>query len=62
VLRGMDRNSARSLELIARHLPKFLHSLGRDFAGVQGSRIYNALAGGELTYRSYCLAKPVSRP
>jgi ubiquinone/menaquinone biosynthesis C-methylase UbiE len=62
VLRGMDRNSARSLELIARHLPKFLHSLGRDFAGVQGSRIYNALAAGELTYRSYCLTKPDSRP
>jgi ubiquinone/menaquinone biosynthesis C-methylase UbiE len=59
VLRGMDRNSARSLELINRHLPKFLHGLGRDFAGVQGSRIYNALVSGELTYRSYCLVKPV---
>jgi SAM-dependent methyltransferase len=59
VLRGMDRNSARSLELIGRHLPKFLHGLGRDFAGVKGSRIYNALLKGELTYRSYCLAKPV---
>jgi ubiquinone/menaquinone biosynthesis C-methylase UbiE len=58
VLRGMDRNSARSLQLIARHLPKFLHGLGRDFAGVQGSRIYNALVSGELTYRSYCLEKP----
>jgi ubiquinone/menaquinone biosynthesis C-methylase UbiE len=59
VLRGMDRNSARSLELIARHLPKFLHGLGRDFAGVRGSRIHNALLKGELTYRSYCLSKPV---
>jgi len=59
VLRGMDRNSARSLKLIDRHLPKFLHGLGRDFAGVQGSRIYNALVCKELTYRSYCLVKPV---
>jgi SAM-dependent methyltransferase len=58
VLRGMDRNSAHSMELIGRHLPKFLHGLGRDFAGVKGSRIYNALVSGELTYRSYCLAKP----
>lgn len=58
VLRGMDRNSAHSMELIARHLPKLLHGLGRDFAGVKGSRIYNALVSGELTYRSYCLAKP----
>lgn len=60
VLRGMEKNSARSLDLIARHLPKFLHGLGRDFAGTRGSRIYNALASGELTYRSYCLAKPTA--
>jgi len=59
VLRGMDRNSGRSLELIGRHLPKFMHGLGRDFAGVKGSRIYNALVCGELTYRSYCLVKPL---
>ncbi len=57
VLRGMDRNSARSMELIARNLPKFMHGLGRDFAGVRGSRIYNALVNGELSYRSYCLVK-----
>jgi ubiquinone/menaquinone biosynthesis C-methylase UbiE len=59
VLRGMDRNSPRSLELISQHLPKFLHALGRDFAGVRGSRIYKALNRGELSYRSYCLEKPV---
>lgn len=58
VLRGMERNSIRSQQLIARHLPKFLHPLGRDFAGVKGSRIYNALERGELSYRSYCLVKP----
>jgi len=58
VLRGMDRNSARSQALIAQHLPKFLQGLGRDFAGTPGSRIYNALTSGELTYRSYCLEKP----
>jgi len=61
VLRGMDRNSARSLQLIERCLPKFMHALGRDFAGVKGSRIYNALVSGELTYRSYCLAKAEER-
>jgi len=58
VLRGMDKNSERSQALIARHLPKFLHGLGRDFAGTRGSRIYNALADGELSYRSYCFVKP----
>ena len=60
VLRGMNRNSARSMELIVRHLPRFLHSLGRDFAGVQGSRIHNALRAGELSYRSYQFEKPTA--
>ena len=58
VQRGMDLNSSRSQALIARHLPKFLHALGRDFAGTKGSRIHNALTDGELSYRSYCLQKP----
>ncbi|MEX0852820.1 MAG: class I SAM-dependent methyltransferase [Bauldia sp.] len=57
VLRGMDRNSARSRDLIGRHLPRFMHGLGQDFAGVPGSRIYNALGRAEVSYRSYCFAK-----
>ncbi|HEY5042928.1 MAG TPA: class I SAM-dependent methyltransferase [Verrucomicrobiae bacterium] len=58
VLRGLDRNSARSQNLVARHLPRFMHSLGRDFAGIKGSRIHKALASGEISYRSYCFEKP----
>ena len=58
VLRGMDVNSQRSLQLITGNLPKFMHNLGRDFAGVQGSRIYAALQNGKLSYRSYCFTKP----
>jgi ubiquinone/menaquinone biosynthesis C-methylase UbiE len=61
VLRGMNHNSARSQELVARHLPKFMHSLGRDFAGITGSRVHNALSSGELSYRSYCFEKPVAK-
>jgi ubiquinone/menaquinone biosynthesis C-methylase UbiE len=57
VLRGMDRNGERNRDLVARHLPKFLHSLGYDFAGVPGSRIYNALQKGEISYRSFCFVK-----
>ena len=57
VQRGMLRNSARSMDLIVRHLPKFLHSLGRDFAGIEGSRIYEALKRGEVSYRSYGFEK-----
>lgn len=57
VLRGMDCNAARSEALICQRLPKFLHSLGRDFAGLPGSRVYEALKDGELSYRSWCLRK-----
>jgi ubiquinone/menaquinone biosynthesis C-methylase UbiE len=59
VLRGMNQNSSRSLDLVKRRLPKFLRSLGRDFAGTKGSRIYQALNSGELSYRSYCFEKPI---
>ena len=61
VLRGLAANSTRSQDLIARHLPKFLHGVGRDFAGTKGSRIYNALTSGELSYRSYCFMKLASK-
>ena len=39
VLKGMDRNAERSLRLIRERLPRFMHALGRDFAGVPGSRV-----------------------
>lgn len=58
VLRGMERNAARSEKLICQRLPKFLHSLGRDFAGLPGARVYEALKSGELSYRSWCCRKP----
>lgn len=57
VLRGMAINSERSVELLDKHLPGFLHDLGRDFAGVEGSRIYEGLANGGISYRSYCFQK-----
>jgi ubiquinone/menaquinone biosynthesis C-methylase UbiE len=59
VLRGMERNSACSEALIERQLPRFLHSLGRDFAGVTGSRIHRALQERQMSYRSYRLEKAV---
>ena len=57
VLRGMDRNGERSLALIRERLPRFMQSLGRDFAGVPGSRVYVAIQKGELSYRSWCFRK-----
>ena len=58
VLRGMEINAERSEALICQRLPKFLHSLGRDFAGLPGARVYEALKSGELSYRSWCFRKP----
>jgi SAM-dependent methyltransferase len=57
VLAGMECNAERSQRLIQQCLPKPLHPLGLDFAGVPGSRIYEALKSGQLTYRSYCLQR-----
>lgn len=58
VIRGMELNSAHSQDMLDRKLPKFLHNLGRDFAGVKGSRVFNALEEGNLSYRSYHFVKP----
>lgn len=58
VLRGMSLNSRRSMDLVRRHLPSFLHSLGDDFAGVEGSRLFKSLTRGELDYRAFRLIKP----
>ena len=52
VLRGMEANAARSEALVRACLPAFLHGPGRDFAGLPGSRIYEALRTGEVLYRS----------
>lgn len=57
VLRGMDRNSSRSLELLSRNLPGFPQTIGHDFAGVAGSRVYKALLDSEASYRTYHFTK-----
>ena len=57
VLRGLKENSPRSIELINRHLPIFLHRFGREFAVVEGSMFFKDLGCGELSYRTYCLTR-----
>ena len=57
VLRGMDNNSPRYLGLVARHLPKFLQSFGRLFAGAPGALMYRELQRGRLSYRMYPFTK-----
>lgn len=61
VLRGMESNAERSERLVRQRLPGFLHTLGRDFAGIPGSRVHEALRTGELAYRSCCLRRNDAR-
>lgn len=57
VLRGMNCNADRSRTLVLDHLPKALHAVGQDFAGVPDSKVYDALESGELSYRSWNFQK-----
>jgi ubiquinone/menaquinone biosynthesis C-methylase UbiE len=57
VVRGLQKNSPRSSEIINRHLPSFARRFGREFAVVDGSLFYNDLERGEISYRTFCLTK-----
>jgi SAM-dependent methyltransferase len=57
VLRGLDNNSPRYLDLVGRHVPTFLQSFGRLFAGAPGTLMYRELQRGRLSYRMYCFTK-----
>ena len=57
ILRGIEKNSHWSLNLVDRHLPAFLGRFGRRFAVAQGSQVYRDLQRGELSFRMYSFAK-----
>jgi ubiquinone/menaquinone biosynthesis C-methylase UbiE len=57
VLRGLDNNSARYLDLVGRHVPKVLQSFGRLFTGAPGTLMYKELQRGRLSYRMYHFIK-----
>ena len=57
VLRGMDKNSPRALDLVGRHVPMLLRPFGRLFAGLPGTLMYRELQRGRLSYRMYCFTK-----
>jgi ubiquinone/menaquinone biosynthesis C-methylase UbiE len=57
VLRGLDHNSARYLQLVDRHVPKVLQSFGRLFTGAPGTLMYKELQRGRLSYRMYHFVK-----
>ena len=53
VLRGMEKNTPRILDLIGR-VPTILHRIGREYAGVKGTGFYRAMQSGKYPYRMYC--------
>ncbi|UQX09862.1 hypothetical protein [Candidatus Mycobacterium methanotrophicum] len=57
MLRGLDNNSPRYLDLVGRHAPVFLQSFGRLFAGAPGTLMYRELQRGRLSYRMYHFIK-----
>ena len=57
VLRGLDKNSARYLDLVGLRMPVFLRPVGALFAGAPGTLMYRELQRGRLSYRMYCFTK-----
>jgi SAM-dependent methyltransferase len=57
VIRSLDKNSQRSLELVGGRLPALLRPFGRRFAGVPGTGIYRRFQTGTAEYRLYCYIK-----
>ena len=57
VIRGMELNTPRYEAMVKQALPRFLHRLALDFAGVKGSRLHRDALSGEMSYRSFSLTK-----
>ncbi len=56
VLRGMEKNTPRKLDVISR-LPVFLRRYAREGSGIPGTPYFRAMQSGEMSYRVYCFAK-----
>lgn len=57
ILRGLDNNSARYLDLVGRRVPMLLRPIARAFAGAPGTLMYRELQRGRLSYRMYHFTK-----
>jgi ubiquinone/menaquinone biosynthesis C-methylase UbiE len=58
VVRGMQLNTRKYLELIRHLIPNLLRRPAMNFAGVKGSAIYRAMESGKTVYLCYHLRKP----
>ena len=57
VVRSLDKNSLRSLDLISHQLPALIRPFSRHFAGVPGTGIYRVIQNGNAEYRIYRFTK-----
>ena len=57
VLEALDGIHERKMEMISLHVPKFLQTAFKDFAGVKNSKIYNAFNDGSAVYLSKAFQK-----
>jgi hypothetical protein len=53
----MELNTPRYVAMVKQALPRFLHGLALDFAGVKGSRLHRDALSGEMSYRSFRLTR-----
>jgi ubiquinone/menaquinone biosynthesis C-methylase UbiE len=59
VVRSLDLDSARRMQLIESSVPAELREAYRDWSGISGYRAYNRFASGEWIYRCFRLARPI---
>ena len=57
VLKALDIDNQRKLELINQSIPKIINKSFQIFAGLQGTEIYEAFRSGDYDYRSFFLRK-----
>ena len=57
VLAALDCDEQRKLNLIRKRIPRFLEKPLREFAALQGSRVYRGFRAGDANYMSFVLKK-----
>ncbi|MEL6538568.1 MAG: methyltransferase domain-containing protein, partial [Bacteroidota bacterium] len=57
VRKALDDDNARKESLVQKHVPSFLRKYIREFAGMQGTVMYNDFASRRRIYKSYRLQK-----
>ncbi len=57
VLEALDCDNTRKLRLIYQKVPRIMRKLFRHFAGIQGTKTYEAFRMGDTDYRSFILRK-----